>query len=461
MTDVYKKDHGNEMYPDYDALWHLKTLGVLDADNAPVGWTAETPAKCTRVAVIDTSVDPRHPNLEGVINKELSIDFFSARLGSFPFSEEGEEKPGAPDLNWSTTIADGLPHTAELLADLVDRLSSKPEVNWKGIQPCTSPQFSSHGTNIAGLVGGRPCMADRLLSTGAIVEIPLPYSGVDPMCEIVQISTNFDPEPEGMILAFLYAELVGADVVLLPRNIADPHRIVPEIGEIRLGDVSLADAVRQTSATPEQSEMWAELAALIENVSHQRPVVCAAGNANEEDAIYPANLASEHNGIISVGAVNAKGFRSSYSGGGNITVLAPSNDAEVFDVGEVRLDTENADFDPVGVPERNANHKYSSFDVISTDVPGAAGYSDSPFKKPFVDGAIREFGSYFSRFGGTSASSALVAGFISLGYSTGQLTGSSGIEAKSWLLEKSHPRHDEEGTIGVPCWSGEPVFPDA
>ena len=28
----------SETYPSYDALWHLKTLGILAADNTPNGW---------------------------------------------------------------------------------------------------------------------------------------------------------------------------------------------------------------------------------------------------------------------------------------------------------------------------------------------------------------------------------------------------------------------------------------
>ncbi|WP_317055525.1 S8 family serine peptidase [Roseovarius rhodophyticola] len=452
---------GREDYPQYDALWHLQTLGVLDKNNAPLDWSAEPPAKPTRVAVIDTSVAIAHPNLAGVINKELSLDFFSARLGSFPFLPKDQEKIGELDLKWDTEIAEGLPLTEKLLAELVDRLSKSSKPHSKGIQPCTSPAFSAHGTNVAGLVGARPCIAEQVLPTGEKAPLALPYSGVDPMCEIVQISNNFDPEPEGLIMAFLYADLIDADVVLLPRNIADPHRIVPELGDIKLGDQSLTDLIRQVGTQDHHTELWSELSALIVNVSQSRPVVCAAGNANEETGIYPANLASDHNGIVSVGAVNAKGFCSSYSVSRNITVMAPSNDAEIFDAAEVRLDEKNAYYDPTGVPDSNSNCKYSSFDVISTDVPGLSGYSGSVFLNETVDGALLDYGSYFSRFGGTSAASALVAGFLSLGRSTGAYEANSGLVAKSWLLGKCHVQKGDDEEFCMPCWSGTPIFPDA
>ncbi len=452
---------GGQQYPEYDALWHLQTMGVLDSDNAPNGWSASNPAKPTRVAVIDTSAAIDHPNLEGVINTTLSLDLFSARLGSFPYLPDAQDTIGDLDLNWTTNVADGLPRTVRLLAEFVDRLSNGAEAHHAGIQPCTRPAFSNHGTSIAGLVGARPCLTNQVSAGGKISPLALPYSGVDPMCEIVQISTNFDPDPEILLLAFLYADLIGADVVLFPRNIADPTRTVPELADTRIGDASLTDAIAQVADDPDKTQMWSELAQLIENVSLARPVVCAAGNANEDNAIYPANLATEHNGIISVGAVNAKGVRSSYSSSRNITVMAPSNDAEAFDREEVRLDTQAPDYDPTGVPSPNSNALFSSYDIISTDVPGPAGYSGGPFETEHPDAALREFGSYFSRFGGTSAASALVAGFLSLAQSTNRLDPNSGIDAKSWLLAQCHQRDVEGDTLNIPCWAGDPVFPDA
>lgn len=451
---------GTEIYPEYDALWHLRVLDVLDQNNAPKGWKATAQTRPTRVAVIDTSAAVDHPNLVSAIDTDLSLDLFSARLGSFPYLPEGQRTIGNLHLNWTTNIADGLPHSVRVLAELVDRLSNGSNAHASGVQPCTSSAFSNHGTSIAGLVGARPCVTTNTLPDGSVSSLTLPYSGVDPMCEIVQISTNFDPDPEALILAFLYADLIDAEVVLFPRNIADPARTVPETGDYHVGGMSLTDGVQQIARDNTKVEMWSELAQLIENVSQMRPVVCAAGNANEDNAIYPANLASEHNGVISVGALNAKGVRSSYSSSRNITVMAPSNDAEAFDRNEVRLNEQDPSYNPTGVPSPNRNHLYSSYDIISTDVPGPAGYSGSPFANADLNGTLREFGSYFCRFGGTSAASALVAGFLSLAKSEGKLPKGSGVAAKTWLLSNCSQIEVDGETLAIPSWGGTTVFPD-
>ena len=460
MTKIETEMTGQQIYPQYDALWHLVTMGVLTPDHGPNGWTLPTPDKPTRVAVIDTSVAADHPNLVGVINRELSLDLFSARLGSFPFLPSDQTRISQLMLNWGTNIADGLPHSVRLLAEFVDRLATGEPKFWAGIQPSILPEFSNHGTSIAGIVGARPCIANHTIDTGEVSDMALPYTGVDPSCEIVQISTNFDPDPESLILAFLYADLIDADVVLFPRNIADPTRIVPELSDIEVDGMVLANAVQQIAPDAAKSEMWSELTQLIENISHVRPIVCAAGNANEDNAIYPANLASDHNGIISVGAANAKGALASYSSSGNITVMAPSNDAEVFDRTQVRLDAQRPLYDPNTVPTPNSNHLYSSYDIISTDVPGPAGYSSGPFHAATLDGTLREYGSYFSRFGGTSAASALIAGFLSLGKSTQDMGDGSGVAAKAWLLSKCYTIEYEDEAMIVPCWKGQPSFPD-
>lgn len=454
-----EKNYGTETYANYDALWHLKAMGVLDKNNAPTGWTT-TAAKPTRVAIIDTSVAATHPNLVDAINPTLSLDLYSARLGSFPFLN-ATDTLGDLKLNARTTLVSDMPHSSRLLTEFIDRLSAGQDAHYNGIRPMASPMFSTHGTCVAGLVGARPTIAQKKTHDGRVVDLPLPYVGVDHSCEIVQISTNFDPDPDQLILAFLYAHLISADVILLPRTIPDPLRMTPEISGIAMGDATLQHLTQRVAQSDDTLEKWEELASLIVAVSMHCPVVCAAGNANEADGIYPANLATNHNGIISVGAVNAKGYVSGFSNTDSTTVVAPSNDAELFDRTEVRLDEQRHDYDPRGVPATNCNDKYSHFDIITTDVPGPGGYSGSAVSHvATTDEPMVEFGSYFCRFGGTSASSALVCGFISLGMSTGVLTDRDGPGAKAWLIGQSQAINDDDSNVLIPCFSGTVCFPD-
>ncbi len=453
-----------ENYPAYDALWPLISMGVLKSDYTPNGWAVKTgSSRQTRVAAIDTSVAVEHPNLEGAINTHLAFDLFSTRLGAFPYRDK-DDKVGALQLNTSTNVASGQEHSSRLLAELIDRLSADSTCWLNKVTPTNSPDFSSHGTAICGLVGGRPAKVEAAAGHPSPLPdkdiVPLPFTGVDPSCEIVPISTNFDPSPEALILAFLYAELINPDVVLVPRTIPDPTRTIPELTDT-IGDDLLRDLVSPVDLTLHDLEAWDELAQLISNISLVRPIVCAGGNGQEDEGIYPANLASEHNGIIAVGALNAKGHRSAYAPMRNMTVVGPSDDSEVFDRTEVRLDERDAEYSPVGVPIPNSNFKFSHFEIISTDVPGRFGYSGSPFASVEPSDGLREFGSYFCRFGGTSASSAFVAGFLALAKSCGELADyADGMDAKAWLVSRSATVTDAGDEYLYPVWSGAPSFPD-
>ncbi|MGR3496024.1 S8/S53 family peptidase [Citreimonas sp.] len=440
-----------EDYAAYPALWHLESIGVLGflRSGTPKG-------KRSRVAIIDTSVAVAHPCLRDAVNHDLAIDFFSNRLGAFPYY--GDRALEAVFPNLASDIADSLPASRQLFNELVDRLSRGSAPHHRGVAPTTSPDFSNHGTAIAGLVGARPqtVSIDDGAAAGAR-SLPLPYCGTDPYCEIVPISTNFDTDPESLILALLYAEIIDASVVLLPRAFPDPFRTVPQLG----GDPDLLDAILPARPTDRECTLWGELTELVVAVSLRRPVVCAAGNAREANGIYPANLADADNGIISVGAVNAKGQVAGYSAIDGLTVHGPSNDAERHDRLSVRLDDRDADFADRRCPPQHDNAEFSHFDIISTDVPGAHGYSYSPFAAEDPDGTLREFGSYFCRFGGTSAASAIVAGYVSLGYSSGDLEGGSGgLAAKDWLMAHAVQVETDAGAFRYPAWSGSVNFPD-
>lgn len=447
----------------YDSLWHLVALGVLTEDHMPNAWLPEDVAKPARVAMIDTSVAMDHPNLRDAIRKDLAFDLFSTRLGAFP-GQRGYFCIGDLGLGDAQALVAGLPGCADLLSELSARLAPDQPPCLGTVQPAAAPAFSGHGTAIAGLIGARPVlvsMAEAQIDGPEEALLALPYCGVDPTCEIVPISTNFDTDPEQMILAFLYAEMVKADVIVLPRGIPDPYRTEPALYAQDLGGGhSLGDLTTPHAVSDADRALWAELAELIIKISMRRPVICAAGNEDEEYGIYPANLASEDNGVISVGAVNAKGWPCSYSPSDGLTVWGPSTDAERFDRHEVRLDMSVARDDTRGIPARNQNARFSGYQIISTDVPGRGGYSASAHDGPEPEEGIREFGSYFCRFGGTSAACAIIGGFVALGRGLGKYApDADGVEVKSWLLRSSGVPNPSQPNLRVPSLDGSGMRP--
>lgn len=446
----------------YDSLWHLVSLGVLTPEHQPNGWYPDQVKTPARVAMIDTSVAIDHPNLREAINTSLAFDLFSTRLGAFP-GLRGHTSIGTIQLGDASALVAGLPGCKALLAELSARLAPDQSPTIGTLQPATSPVFSGHGTAIAGLIGARPTIvpvSEAHIDGPDDSMLALPYCGVDPTCEIVPISTNFDTDPDQLILAFLYADLIGADVIVLPRGIPDPFRNEPELYSQDLGGRTLGELTTPCPVSDDHRQLWAELAELIVKISHRRPIVCAAGNENEEYGIYPANLASEDNGVIAVGAVNAKGYPCSYSPAYGLTVWAPSTDAEAFNSAEVRLDMTQPRLDAFGIPATNRNDAFSRYEIISTDVPGRGGYSASPYVGPEPDDGLREYGSYFCRFGGTSAASAIIAGFLSLARGLGKLpSGADGIEAKAWLLGQSTAPTAENPNMLVPSLWGNAFEP--
>ena len=71
---------------------------------------------------------------------------------------------------------------------------------------------------------------------------------------------------------------------------------------------------------------------------------------------------------------------------------------------------------------------FATQEIVSTDVPGAAGYNGSIF--PASEGAI-DFRSFYCHFSGTSAATAITAGMLSLAMTTGLIPRRDGPRAKS------------------------------
>ena len=189
----------------------------------------------------------------------------------------------------------------------------------------------------------------------------------------------------------------------------------------------------------EISASWALLSKVIEWVSKEIPVVCAAGNDGRSELIYPASLSGDTtNGVISVGAVSYQGYRSGYSNySQDLTVVAPSDDGEVYNRYQIRLDRKAAsatDFwvdsvhkKPVPPYDAIPTVPFSAPRLLSLDVPGARGYIEGSTVAPVTERRMArdDPSSLYAQFGGTSRASALVAGVVALMQrkATNKLTG--------------------------------------
>jgi len=170
--------------------------------------------------------------------------------------------------------------------------------------------------------------------------------------------------------------------------------------------------------------LWALFRKVIERVSQDIPVVCAAGNDGRSRPIYPASLAGDPaNGIVAVGAVSYAGFRSGYSNyGPGLTCVAPADDGEVYNRHQLRLDThapEYRDHWVDGVHTQPAAPQTVAFSperLITLDVPGPRGYAEGS-RRGLVqdrDRAADDPGGLYTEFGGTSGAAALAAGMVAL-----------------------------------------------
>lgn len=466
----------------YYWLWHLAALKVVDAeydspaDLAPSGPGATlhpgAPARIAatrwdeiaalpdgntataRVALIDTGTSRRHPNLAGRIDEDRSIDLTSHRYGARHVAAQGplgRETAQAfftnLDLNGLDLDADGGhaedPMTAEeqgLLAAIVQEYRASQGVERHIAEP--DEAVAAHGTACAGLMVGHPGLVSMPgplgMDGGFLNPNPnvLPYFGVDPFSELVSIRTSFEDDPVQFIVAFLYANHLDVQAIVLPRGLPDPvrSRLAPldadlpaDTWDSRLRDDLIArlkvpgdgpdPAAAQTGHRPDR--LWTLLHKVVIAVSRRIPVFCAAGNDGESQVIYPANLADDSNGIVAVGAVTAEGYRSGYSNyGQGLTLVMPSDDYEVMNRHQSRLDLT----DPLmAMHDYRVGSKtevpFCPLDLVTTDLPGVFGYDrgsepwsllTDPAENPGVGGG------YYTAFGGTSGASCLAGGLAIL-----------------------------------------------
>lgn len=511
VADQHLGPKGDGHYAAYHALWHLFEIGVVDdlATFASAAWdAAEEKGRPTRVALIDVSVAYEHPNLKYSIGRDLMIDFFSARLGAFPFARAAEDPRLAGFCADAGVVSPlpGDPLVTELFDELRDSLTqtqanaARPWNTPLIVQAATNPAFCTHGTAMAGIIGARPVAPGQYAFVDT-VKLPVPgqtsgalplteprgfpYSGVDPYCEIVPVSTSFDPDPEQLILALLYAHLIGADMIVTARDYADPlgaslASASGPHGGIDPEERRLLEAHAPTEIGARERALWKSLGVLTVEISKRIPIVCAAGNGGDETIILPAALARPDNGIIAVGARAATGRRAGYSSTGGpagpqITVYAPSGDGDRLDEELVRLDTASPGFrrsehsaayrDKLGVrfggnpatpaPPITPN-VFSTQEIVSVDVPGAGGYSRSPYTQPTGPGAgILDYRAYFCHFSGTSAASAIAGGMLSLAMAAGRAPRGDGVGAKNALTGGAPP--DDDAATPALSWAALPA----
>ena len=413
-------------------LWHLHDAGVVRLSHRREGglryrvedtvWDEvySEEVEPSVVAVIDNGCCTDHPHLpfnEAVLPAPCfaTHDFgatYPARGARAEaareehavnhFEEAAARVPGFWDRIEALGGQGGRHAPMERLDEIVADLRGRDGVA-RGIDSYAE-DFPVHGTLTAGVIAARP-PADR---PGA-----LPYFGVDPRARVLPLNTSLRPDFLSLIHALLYAVGMGADVVLIPRAIWRPEPWEEDPDPHRPDDLR---ATRLDTDTRLQVDA-ALFEVLLHVVGEAVPVVIAAGNNGLSRAqVYPARLAGERNGLISVGALSGArtadehALVSGYSNTRGVTIHAPSDDAETWDRDARRLDPGGRTVQEHGADPGEA---FSGWSVLATDIPGAFGDASGGLA-PYRRDRRTNRRSLFAPFGGTSAASAIVAGAASL-----------------------------------------------
>jgi subtilisin family serine protease len=410
----------------HDAFWHLQAIGLLPVAAVPlpptddhgesVIWDDLNGAEAV-VAIIDTGVSD-HPYLFERLEPPFNID-----LTGEPTVELGVGRPDGVfdgmDAAWLEKLGlySKIPKPFEkVLKAMVDKYKRKKTFD-TGAPPAANQKFAAHGTSCAGLVAASSKHGPASRSP----KRPY-YRGVDPFCKIMSVTTSFAPHPEMLTLAFLLAARKPADVILFPRGL--PREIL--------------------ETDSKMTREWRALKETIIAVSKLIPVVCAAGNECDNAAIAPAFFAADDNGIIGVAAMNYFGVRSSYSNfGKGVSIAAPSDDAELFNIDQARLDETDRFFGEYPYPAFIKNNfskvRFGEAAVRAIDVPGPFGFSDTIGGAGVGDDVearlATEPESFFTDFGGTSGAASIVAGVASLMQRAAKLRKGTGNAAKKVSLD--------------------------
>ena len=466
--------------PSFHALWHLLPLGVVSnlTDFKSDDWKVAAKAakkNPVKVAVIDTPVAYNHPNLRGAIDIGLMRDFSTSDLGNFVVRifEDRDQNDGADLISRKNLeqkvkgkqgeleraisselleIKAWLPKAAKLkdlqktlhellesgrglgdqvqanqIQEYIAQLEHDSSPAGMKVHYEMTPNFGSHGTSVAGLIGARPTQIDLfkppyfgedLEKPDVIKNLELPYAGINPFCRIIPISISSTPNPKMLLQAIKYARLIDPDVVVIADSWDRPKD---------------ADVISD----------WQAIKTAFLELCKSSIVVCAAGNEPRNSLVYPASLSqSEKSGAgpWAVGACDEKGTDLSYSpdfqvinGLGHRMIKTLSSEHSRYDRDVKRLDPwENVDPE-LKLPEGDSD--FPPTNIVATDVPGDAGYNPSPYRStPDPDGCHYEIASLFCRFSGTSAATAIAAGLISLALATTSKQGKPPFNHKSQLF---------------------------
>ncbi len=438
----------NSDYAHY--LWHLHDAGVitlaLEGNEGLPQYTVngsvwddlyDDAVPSSLVALIDNGCTLKHPYLPpvgddpaaggmidgpdfathdfGAITRPLVSDADAAGPADCTPEREGSLNhfgaANAADQGFWPRI-DGFDQATSIpgLNDIIDSLKNTNGV----VRSVTSyaDDLATHGTLLSGVVGAR--MPAKIAPDSANT---IAYFGADPRCRMLPLNTSFRPEFIGLIHALLYAVGMGADVICIPRaiylpqagdGVVDPHRP----NDRRATRIDTDPVLLQHAAIFE---------ALLLQIAERVPMVIAAGNNGfKREMVYPASLADETNSLITVGAINSRQKLSSYTNTKEVTVYAPSDDAQVWTREELRLDPAGRTLHDHVLTQAESEPPdqgdYSTWGVLSTDVPGAFGAEDggmSTIEQSKYNASIAQR-SQFAPFGGTSAASGIVAGVVSL-----------------------------------------------
>lgn len=424
----------------YYYLWHLVSLGVMTPNRSGTGFSDTLWDKLAQlgdpdpstVVMIDVGCSFDHPNLKGAVDPARSIDFTISPYGTRLKSHGSKKQKNFAGLDVSSLFLEGLLNNEEeMFKDVAQHLADSTGTQREFGD--SEAKFASHGTAVSGLIVGRSehCEdAKQPPSKGVI-----PYFGVDPFSQLVSVRTGFDNDPLQFAAALLYAWHQKPDVIVMPRGLPDPEASIIDPKDDFKAELQswanheAADLLHriktmQAKASPHDPtapqlsqtgrHLWRIVRALFVAISKHVPIVCAAGNEGESQLLFPANLANRENGIIAVGAVSGQGYRSGYSNyGEGLTLVAPSDDMEVFNRHQLRDLPKRLPKVDYLRPEGAKLVPYSKKALLSTDIPGSFGYDGAGDSGSDLPLAAAQSG-FYTQFGGTSGASALVGGVVAL-----------------------------------------------